>query len=268
MSAAVYRRTRRRARIVLPALAAAGLAASPAAAGALPPDWTVEAGAAARVRPAHIGSSQYLIDSAPILEAQLGDDISISLDDGAKWRALKLGPVRLGPIVEYRQSFNDKLPKGAFRMSDAIELGGFGEARTPVGIAEARLRRALNGYDGWSGDLSFSSGGAVTPKLSLGGQLRVSWADNNFTQEYFGLQHHAARRFRLPRILASDFITAGAEFDAARQLTPRARLVVEIAEDRIVGELRPSPLFASRNIFTTTLGLTYRWSAGSKGRSS
>ena len=54
---------------------------------------------------------------------------------------------------------------------------------------------------------------------------------------------------------------------AARQITPRSRIVLELSADRIVSGLRPSPLLATRNIFTASLGLTYRWSAGSGGHS-
>ena len=252
-------------RATLAALALSALGTAPSAQAA-PQDWTVEVGAAARTRPAHLGSNQYVVEALPILEATFGDAISVSLDDGAKWRALTKGPLRFGPIVEYRQSFNDHQPPGAFRMSDAVELGGFGELMTPIGLGEVRLRRAVNGYQGWSGDLSFSTGAPVTPKLTLGGQARISWADSNFTQEYFGLRPHAAHSFGLPRFLDEDFVSAGAEFDAARELTSHTRLVLALSADRIIGELPASPLFTSRNIFTASLGLTYRWSAGLRGR--
>lgn len=248
-------------------LAAIGLAAAvTGAAQADTIDWTVEAGAATRVRPAHIGSNNYVVDGVPIFEGTLGDDISVSFDDGAKWRALKFGRFSMGPIAEYRQSFDDQLPRGAFRMGDAIELGGFTEVRTPLGIAEARLRRAVNGYQGWSGDLSFSTGAPITPKLIAGGQVRLSWADSNFTQEYFGLQPHSAARFGFPHFQDEDYLTAGIEFDAARELTRHTRVVLELTADHIISELRPSPLFSTRDIFTAALGLTYRWSAGSTGR--
>lgn len=246
----------------------AGIAAAAIAgpAAAEPMDWTVDFGGAARVRPDHIGSGHYRVDAVPIVEANYGDKLVISLDDGAKFRAFNWGPLSAGPIAEYRQSFNDALPRGAFRMSDVVELGGFVEGRTPIGIAEARLRHAVGGYDGWSGDLSFSTGAPVTPKLMIGGQARLSWADSNFTQEYFGLRPHAATGFGLPRFLDEDFVTVGGELDAARQITPKVRLVLAVSADRIVGELRPSPIFASRNIFTTSLGLTYHWSSGTAGR--
>lgn len=262
-------RRRGRARRAGRAIGAAPLAAAAAsgpAARASPVNWTVEAGAAVRERPAHIGSSHYVVDGVPIFEATLGDDVSLSLDDGAKWRALHLGPVSLGPIAEYRQSFSDQLPRGAFRMGDTVEVGGFTEWRTPIGIAEARLRHAVNGYDGWSGDITFDTGGAVTPKLLLGGEARLSWADSNFTQEYFGLQPHAATHFGFPHFQDEDFLTAGAELDAAREITSRTRLILELSADHIISELRSSPLFSSRDIFTATLGLTYRWSAKPTGR--
>jgi outer membrane scaffolding protein for murein synthesis (MipA/OmpV family) len=222
-------------------------------------DWTVDLGAAGRVRPTHLGSARYTDDVVPIVEAQFGDRVTLSFDDGAKWAALRMGPVDIGPIAEYRQSFNDDAPRGAYRMGDAIELGGFASAKTPVGVAEVRLRRAVTGYDGWSGDLSFSSGAPITPRLSLSGQLRASWADANFTDEYFGLKPHAARRFGLPEILDEDYITAGGELDLIAAVTPRMHLVLALSEDRIVSELRPSPLFSSRDIATASLGLTWRW---------
>jgi len=249
----------------LTALGVAALAAAPSAEAA-PPDWTLQTGAAAHSRPAHLGSNQYLVEAVPILEASFDDAVSISLDDGAKWRALAKGPLRFGPIVEYWQSFNDNLPPGAFRMSDAVEFGGFGELHTPIGLGEVRLRRALYGYQGWSGDLSFSTGAPVTPKLMLGGQARLSWADSNFTQEYFGLRPHAAHRFGVPRFLDEDLLSAGAELDAARELSSHVRLVLELSTDRIISELPRATLFAPRNIFTASLGLTYRWSAGFRGR--
>jgi hypothetical protein len=34
----------------------------------------------------------------------------------------------------------------------------------------------------------------------------------------------------------------------------------------MIGEMQPSPLFTTRNIFTASLGLTYRWSANPMGR--
>jgi outer membrane scaffolding protein for murein synthesis (MipA/OmpV family) len=244
------------------AIAAILLMASPALCQEQNPDggWSINLGAVGRVRPAHLGSDHYIVDSAPVLEASYGDHLTISFDDGVRWTVGKVGPLTFGPIAEYRQSFNDQLPRGAFKMDDAIEIGGFSQLATPVGLIDARLRHAVNGYDGWSGDVAFDTGGNVTPKLQIGGQVRVSWADSNFTQEYFGLRPHAARKFGLPQFLDEDYITAGGEFDVARVMTPHTQLVLALSADRMLSGLPASPLFNSRNIFVASLGVTYHWS--------
>lgn len=225
-----------------------------------PDGWTVELGAVGRVHPSHLGADRYVQDVVPVVEASWGDRLSFSLDDGAKGIVGRSGPVDYGAIAEYRQSFNDDLPRGAFHMADTVEVGGFTQVHTPIGVGEARLRHAVNGYDGWSGDLSFDTGAPVTPKLLVGGQLRLSWADSSFTQEYFGLHPAAARHFGLPRFLDDDYVTAGGEFDVAREITPHTRLILALSADRMLGEMAPSPLFQSREIYTASLGFTYHWS--------
>lgn len=247
---------------LLPVAAAGPAFAQDAGAAA---DWTADLGAVGRVRPAHLGSTRSVADAVPVVEASLGDRVHLSFDDGAKWAAVMAGPFAAGPIVEYRQSFNDDLPAGAFRTSGAVEAGGFASMRTPVGVVEARLRRALNGYEGWSGDLSFDTGGRVAPRTLLGAQLRLGWADSNFTEEYFGLRPHGSRGAGLPRFLAGDFVTAGAQAAAAYELGRNVRLIFIASADRMLGAIRPNPVFSRRDIYTASLGLTYHWVRATPG---
>lgn len=244
----------------LTALAATLACAVPAVAAAQDPEWTVDVGAVARARPSHLGSTRYVTDAAPVLEARYGD-LSISFDDGAKWVAARAGPVAAGPILEFRQSWNDDLPPEAFHMADVFEAGGFVEAQTPIGVAEARLRHAVGGYDGWAGDLSFSTGAEVAKGLELGGQARLSWADANFTQEYFGLRRHDARRFDAPRFREKDYLSAGAEIDLRREITPKLAFVAALSADRVLGEVAPTPLLHTRNAFSAAVGFTWRFSS-------
>lgn len=238
------------------ALLAVGAArADEAPATTTPSGWTADVGVIGRVRPLHLGSPSYTEDAMPIISVKYGDRLSLSLDDGAKWTAIQAKQFSLGPVVEFRQAFNDDLPKGAFHMDDAIEVGGFAKVRTAIGEFETRLRRAETGYDGWSGDVSFDTGGQVAPKLKLGAELRAGWADSRFSQEYFGLHRAAARRDGAPEFQANDYYTAGAELDAAREITARTSLVATLSEDRILGREWRSPLLQSRNVMVAGLGI-------------
>lgn len=235
--------------------------AIPAIAWAEPADhgaWTVDAGLISRVRPDHLGANRYTADVLPILEIDYGDRLSFSVDDGLKATAWRNGDWSAGPVIEYRQSYNDRLPKGAFAMQDAIEAGAFLKRRTPVGEFDLRMRKAVDGYGGWSGDLAFDTGGQISPRWKVGVEARVSWADSSFSREYFGLRRDVVRPQSLPRFGENDFYSAGLELDAARALGPRLSFVATLSTDRIIGEAWESPLLSRRDVITAGVGLTYR----------
>lgn len=229
--------------------------AEPAAPGA----WTVDAGLISRVRPDHLGARRYTSDILPMLEIDYGDRLSFSVDDGLKLTAWRSGDWSAGPVVEYRQSYNDRLPEGAFAMKDAIEAGVFLKRRTPIGEIDLRARKAVDGYGGWSGDLAFDTGGQISPRWKVGLEARLAWADSSFSREYFGLRRDVVRPSTLPRFGENDFYSAGVELDAARAIGPRLSLIATVSADRIVGEAWESPLLSSRNVITAGVGLSYRF---------
>jgi outer membrane scaffolding protein for murein synthesis (MipA/OmpV family) len=239
-------------------VAAVGLAGA-ARAQAPSPNWTVDVGAISRTRPVHLGSPRYTIDLLPIVSARYGDRVEFSLDDGLTARLWRDGGWSAGPVVEYRQSYNDRLPQRAFAMDDAVEVGGFVKRGTPIGDLGLRVRKAVTGYGGWSGDLAFDTGAQVSPRWKVGGQARLSWADSSFSREYFGLRRNIDRPIQLPRFGENDFYSAGLELDAARAIGPRTAIVATFSEDRILGEEWRSPLLRDRDVVTFGLGVTYRF---------
>ncbi|MDR7115470.1 MipA/OmpV family protein [Caulobacter sp. BE254] len=244
--------------VALGVLLFAGALATTAEA-ATDPGWTVDVGVFTRVRPDHLGSDRYTFDLLPIVSARWGDHLTASLDDGLKLTALTRGAWSFGPVVEYRQSYNDRLTRGAYRMPDAIEVGGFAKTRTALGDVELRLRKATDGYDGWSGDLSFDTGAQVTPRWTVGGEARLSWADDDFSREYFGLRRRQRETLNLPTFRQNDFVSLGFELDAQRRLGQRTAFVATLSGDRIVGEAWESPLLRTRNVLTAGVGVTYRF---------
>lgn len=239
-------------------VAAFGLAGA-ARAQAPSPNWTVDLGVISRTRPVHLGSSRYTTDLLPIISASYGDRVEFSLDDGLTASLWRDGGWSAGPVVEYRQSYNDRLPRRAFAMDDAVEVGGFIKRRTPVGDVSLRVRKAVNGYGGWSGDLAFDTGAQVSPRWKVGAQARLSWADSSFSREYFGLRRNTDRPMQLPRFGENDFYSAGLELDAARAIGPRTAIVVTFSEDHILGEEWRTPLLRNRDMMTFGLGVTYRF---------
>ena len=213
--------------------------------------WTLDVGAVARVRPDHIGSGHSMLDWAPVIAGTWGDRVSGSFDDGVKWAAFRHGVTEIGAVAEYRQSFNDRLPVGVKRPGDAVEIGAYVQRRLKFGILDARVRRAVNSYAGWSGDLSFSTGAHLTERTEGGGQVRLGWVDRRFTRQIFG---------PLAPGSAAPFVTIGAELDGAHRLTNRTKLVIALADDHIIGPLPASGLVRSRDITTISVGLTYRFS--------
>lgn len=246
-------------RLALPSLALAWAGA--AHAQAIEPGWSGDLGAVARLRPDHLGGRAYTLESVPVAEIHYGDRLQLSLDDGAKWSAWKVDGWSAGPVLEYRQAYADHLPPGAHKLEGAFEVGGFTAARFKYGEVELRLRRAVNGYQGWSGDLSFDTGGQITRDWKLGAEARLSWADSAYSNAYFGLRPGAARRMNLPRFQENDMVTAGVELDAARRISDRLRFVAALAFDRLVGPLDSNPILQTRNLPTLSVGVTYHWPA-------
>jgi outer membrane scaffolding protein for murein synthesis (MipA/OmpV family) len=246
-------------RLALPGLALAWAGAAHAQAAET--GWSADLGAVARLRPDHLGGRAFTLEPVPVVEVRYGDRLQLSLDDGAKWSAWQVDGWSAGPVLEYRQAYADRLPPGAHKLEGAFEIGGFAAARFKYGELELRLRRAANGYQGWSGDLSFDTGGQVTPNWKLGVETRLSWADSAYSDAYFGLRPAAARRMGLPRFQENDMLTAGVEFDAARRIDDRTQLVAIAAFDRLVGPLDSNPILQTRNLPTLSLGVTYHWPA-------
>ncbi|MDV6330708.1 MipA/OmpV family protein [Asticcacaulis sp. 201] len=214
-----------------------------------------------RRRPQHIGDSRATDELYPVIELKVGDRLQASLDDGIKWTAIKRGKWSLGPVLEYRQSFSDKLPRGAHKMPDAFEAGGFAVYNSDVGDIEMRLRRAINSYQGWSGDVAYDGGIKLSQKTALGIEVRGSWADSNFSEQFFGLRGRHSHDFDLPRVLKNNYFSAGTELTLGHKLDDGTSVFAQASADRIYGEEWRSPILKSRNIFIFSLGMTRHFGA-------
>ncbi|MFN3808841.1 MipA/OmpV family protein [Asticcacaulis sp.] len=204
-----------------------------------------------RRRPAHIGAVEAVSDLYPIVELRVGDRWQVSLDEGVRWTAAERGRWRVGPVLEYRQAYRDKLPRGARPLPDAVEFGGFSQWQTGFGDVELRLRRALNSYQGWSGDLSYDAGARLSSRTAIGVELRGAWADSRFSGPFLGL----------PPTRRASYFTLGSEVTLGHRLDERTTAFVQGSADRLYGDDWRRPALRSRHVFTLSLGFTRHFGA-------
>jgi hypothetical protein len=195
----------------------------------------IDVGAAIRERPTHLGANAYTLEALPVIQGQWGKDLQFSVDDGIQYKALRFDRLTLGPDLEYRQPYNDHLPPRTKRTSDALEGGAFAKVDLTYAELDMRVRKAVNGYQGYSGDIALDTLVPLGGKWFVALEARVGWADRRFALDAFG-------RTSLPGQVAvstpiGDYYSAGGQVILIYTLTKRNKLVVGLSDDQI---LRPS----------------------------
>ncbi len=246
---------------VLMSLVSAGAvrAASPAEANPilLPESGlTIDLGAAVRLRPDHLGANSYTVDAVPLIDGQWGKDLHFSLDDGIQYTAIRWGRLKAGPDLEYRQAYNDHLPPRSSRTADAVEVGGFAKVDLTYAELDVRVRKAVNAYEGVSGDISLDTLPQLAPKWWLGLEARLGWADRRFSQNAF-----VRSPSRTPGSTSiGDYYSAGAQVALVYLWKPRTKFVLSLSDDQVLRPSRPQSGADTRNAATLAIAMTHRFS--------
>lgn len=249
------------------ALALLAGAASPARAQVAFPDkgLNVDLGGAVRIRPQHLGSAEYTVDVVPLIQGQWGDRLHFSLDDGIQYDAVIAGPFKFGPDLEYRQPYDNDLAPRSNRTSNAFEVGAFAKVNLVYAELEGRFRKAVNGYDGYSGDISLDTLVPVEQKLSLGLEARVGWADRKFALDQFGFHGPPPPPGAPGPVLPTegsigDYYSAGAQMALIYQHTARTKFIFSLSDDVILRPSRPLTGADTRNVATVLVAVARRFS--------
>ena len=243
------------------ALATGGATTSALAQVAFPDTGlTVDLGGGVRLRPKHLGSDEYQVDAVPIIQGQYGRDLHFSLDDGVQYDLIKAGPFKFGPDLEYRQAYNNDLAPRSSRTSNAVEAGVFGKVNLVYAELEGRFRKAVNGYDGYSGDISLDTLAPLAPKLSVGLEARLGWADRKFALDQFGLRPPPGAPALPSNGSIGDYYSAGAQVGVIYQWTRRTKFLLTLSDDVILRPSRPQSGADSRNAAAILLAVARRFS--------
>jgi MipA family protein len=170
-------------------LSAASFASGPPQGGPKP-DWQFMVGAGGLYSPDYEGSDDYEFRALPYLSVKYQDWLSFSVPEGLKVALLREDGFRAGLLAGYRfdRDAGDNIALAGWGDVDgAFELGGFAEYRSGPFSVELDLRQDVSGaHEGLIGKLSARYSTRLGPVMISAGP-QVTWADDNYTQTYFGI---------------------------------------------------------------------------------
>lgn len=278
------RRPRRAASLLLPVLILSAPAAGPAfaqQAGGPPADsktadsksWDIRLGAGALVKPDYEGSDDYEVAPLPLVDVTYRDIVFLkSMALGANVFTLR-GPgpndkLQFGPLLKYQagrdQDSNDAL-RGLGDIDAGVELGAFVNYRAgPWSAGLTVFRDVSDAYDG--GMTAQLKGGYMYPisqRLRLVTEVSTTWADDNYTEAFFGITALQAQRSGLRQYQAEGgFKDAGLSLALNYSLTDHWGVTGLVGYKRLLGDAADSPLVedqGSANQLTGGLMLSYKF---------
>lgn len=218
----------------------------------------VDLGAALRERPTHLGADAFTLDVLPVIDGQWGKDFHFSVDDGVQYTALRWDRLKLGPDLEYRQPYNDHLAPRTRRTADAVEGGAFAKVDLTYAELDMRVRKAVNGYQGYSGDIALDTLIPVRRKWFVALEARIGWADRRFALNAFG---HPPRPGQVATSSAiGDYYSAGVQAVLIYTWTQRNKIILGLSDDQTLRPSRGASGADTRNTPTLFVAVTRRFS--------
>jgi outer membrane protein len=183
------------------ACSVAAAASAPPPSGEPKPDWVIVAGAGGLYSPDYEGSDDSEFRALPYLSIRYQDWLSLSVPEGLKAAIVNENGFKAGVVLGYRfdRDASDNIALAGWGDVDgAFEAGLFAEYRFGPVRFEADVRQDLSGaHEGLIAKASLRYAVRLgSAMLSAGPQ--VTWADDNYTQTYFGLTPAQAASAVLP----------------------------------------------------------------------
>lgn len=235
-------------------------------------DWDIRIGAGALYQPEYEGSDEYEVSPAPLLMINYRDLVFLrgtTLGANAfTWQGPRESDkLQVGPLVRYQfgrdEDDSDDL-RGMGDIDDSVELGGF--ITYSIGAWSTGLtlfQDISDSHDGFTAKFNVGHRHSFSPKLRLRSELYTTWADENYTQTYFGVTAVQAARSGMRRYQAEGGIKdVGLTLDLDYSLTQNWGLTGRLGFKRMLGDAADSPLVEDRgsaNQLTTGLFLSYRF---------
>ena len=253
--------------------AALGMALSFGFAGMAGAD-TLKLGIGAGVAPDHEGSDEYRVVPFPSFSWETDLFTLRTRGPGLEADFVPSKAFGLGPILRDdfgRDDVDDAVVSLLPDVEGSLEAGGFAEIAFPVGqfvngpvLATARVEATQGlGDDGHGGLEAKGSVGLLVPgePLTVGANLSVTWADEDYMRSFFGVTAAGAAASGLPVYTPDAGIKdVGASLFASYDLTEAWAVTAVASYTRLLGDAADSPIVTQRgseNQFFGGLGFTY-----------
>lgn len=244
--------------------------------------WSVAVGGGTFWAPAFQGSSDYQLLAVPALRVNYADRFFASVENGVGYNVILAEGWTVGPLVKFDFG-RDSDGKSPFRIAgdrstalrgfqdidSTVLAGAFAGYRFGPWSAKVELLKGVNGHEGALGEVSLdyvvrlggTDGENTVPVLfSTGPRLR--WADDRYTQTYFGVTPADAAATGLRSYRADGGLTAvGWGAGMIRPLNRQLTLTALARYERLQSDAADSPLVrqhGSKDQFFIGVFVTYQ----------
>ncbi|HML27293.1 MAG TPA: MipA/OmpV family protein [Hyphomicrobium sp.] len=232
-------------------------------------DWVVTLGAWGNISPEYSGSSHYDLGGSPIVDFhRVGEKEWLSLpNDGIDYGLFSTNNFRAGPVGQIRWDFGNTRDRGLKEIGNtgvdlSLEIGAFVEY-WPADWLRTRLeaRNAVYGAKGWVFDLSSDVVWHPATQWTVAAGPRLSIADSDYMNAYYGLNAAQAASIHLTKYEASAGVrSAGVGLYAEYKLNEHLSTMAAFEYERLIGSAGDSPLVSedgSPDQFTAWFGAKY-----------
>jgi MipA family protein len=231
-------------------------------------DWVVTIGGWGNFAPKYDGSDDYVFGGTPILDVHWGSREWLSLPkDSLDFEFFQTENFRAGPVANLRWGFGTPNERGLKEIGGtgidlSAEVGAFAEY-WPADFWRTRIeaRNAVYGAEGWRLDLSSDFVWRPHAQWTFAAGPRLSLADKDYMNAYYGVDAQQAQASNLPSYEASGGVRSyGAGFFAQYQWNEHFSTMASVEYERLAGSAEDSPLIeanGSADQFTFAIGAKY-----------
>ena len=231
-------------------------------------DWVVTIGGWGNFAPKFDGSDDYVFGGTPIVDVHQGSKEWLSLPkDGLDFEFFQTENFRGGSVADLRWGFGTTHDRGLKEIGGtgidlSAEVGAFAEY-WPADYLRTRIeaRNAVYGAEGWILDVSSDFVWRPDVQWTFTAGPRLSVADKDYMNAYYGIDAQQAQASNLPRYEASGGIRSyGAGFFAQYKWTEQFSTMASVEYERLAGSADGSPLIeanGSLDQFTFAIGAKY-----------